>query len=106
MFKGKRPIFVVRSQFSNTLLAMPTDSPLDWFCSTPQPLKITCPRCKKKILKEASWFQKKGVSCPKCGTPLDTDAILKTAERSQKRMSKLGKKLKRLDGIISCKPKL
>jgi predicted amidophosphoribosyltransferase len=84
---------------------MPTDDPLGWFCSTPQPLKITCPRCKKKILEAQSWFQKKGVSCPKCGTPFNRDTVLKATEKSQKSMAKLGKKLKRLDTILPRKPK-
>jgi predicted amidophosphoribosyltransferase len=86
---------------------MPTDDdPFIEFGKLPHPFSVTCPRCKKKILKFPSWFEKKGVSCPKCGTPLPKEAIFSAANRKRKSMDKVGKRLSNLSHILANKSKL
>ena len=51
------------------------------------PLEVSCPTCKRKIIKPVSWFKKSGQVCPfGCGASVETKEFKRGIRKAEKEL--------------------
>ena len=59
------------------------------------PLEVSCPTCKRKIIKPVNWFKKAGQMCPfGCGASLKTKEFKREIRKAENELIALLGKLK------------